>query len=283
MKKHLIHLFLGMLSCFAFMQCNTQNTPVHEADSESSIELKKVWSTDKVLLKPESVIYNPADGYMYVANINGEDAGLDSNGFISQLTTEGKIKKLHWSTGLDSPKGMGIYNNKLYVADVNKVSIIDLISGKVDTTIAVPHSIFLNDISISDEGDVYISDSHNTKIYLLKESKVTTWYDEPTFQLPNGLLVQGNQLIVADMDAGKLFSMDRATKELKEVAKGLPKCDGINAIGNEYLVSCWPGEIYITNNSEAIKLIDTKEERINAADAWYIKEKQLLLVPTSLW
>lgn len=280
MKKHLLIIFLGVVSLTAFVQCNTKNATAHNSEPTATIELKQAWSTDTLLLKPESVIYNPADGYLYVANINGEDAGLDSNGFISRLTTAGEIETLHWATGLDSPKGMGIYKNKLYVADVNKVSIVNLTTGVLDTTIQVPNAIFLNDISISNEGDVYISDSHSSKIYLLNKNGLTIWFDQPKFQLPNGLLVQGNHLIVADMDAGKLFSLDRTTKALKEIAKDLPKCDGINAFGDEFIVSCWPGEIYITNDSTSILLIDTKEKGLNMADAWYIEEKQLLVAPT---
>ena len=171
MKKNLLNLLLAIAVFTAFVQCNTKNTSADQTESKPTVELKKVWSSDTVLLKPESVIYNPADGYLYVANINGEDAGLDSNGFISRLTIDGKIETLHWSTGLDSPKGMGIYHDQLYVADVNKVVIVNLTTGEIDTTIHVPNSIFLNDVSISKAGEVYISDSHTSKIHLLKDKK----------------------------------------------------------------------------------------------------------------
>ncbi len=280
MKRNLLNLFLALAFLIGFIQCNTKNSSANQPEFKPTIELKNVWSSDTILQKPESVIYNPADGYLYVSNINGEDAGLDSNGFISRLTIDGKIETLHWSKGLDAPKGMGIYQNQLFVADVNKVAIISLTTGEIDTIISIPNSIFLNDIAISEEGEIYISDSHTSKIHLLKEKKITTWFDQSTFQLPNGLFVQGDDLIVADMDAGKLFSINRTTKELKELAKDLPKCDGINALRKDYLISCWPGEVYVTNKSSSIRLLDTKEEGLNAADAWFIEEKQLLIIPT---
>lgn len=262
MKKLLVILIFGLLS------------------SSFAQKLELVWQTDTVFQKPESVIYNPSDNFIYVANINGEDAGVDGNGFISRIHLDGSIENLHWVTGLDGPKGMGIFNGKLYVADITKVVVINIKSATIEATYTAPGSIFLNDITIDKKGKVYISDSHAIKVYALENKKLDVWFEEKKFLLPNGLLVKDENLLLADMDAGKLFSINTTTKKVTELANGAPKCDGINTYKNEYILSCWPGEVYVTNKGTSVKLLDTKNQNLNAADAWYIAEKNLFLIPT---
>ena len=81
-------------------------------------QLVKVWETAPVLKTPESVIYCPGNDQIYVANINGNASEKDGNGFISILSSKGEVVNLEWVSGLHAPKGMGIYDGKLYVADI---------------------------------------------------------------------------------------------------------------------------------------------------------------------
>ncbi len=43
-----------------------------ESTKRSTIALVKKWETDTILKVPESVLYNPADKFIYVANIDGK-------------------------------------------------------------------------------------------------------------------------------------------------------------------------------------------------------------------
>jgi hypothetical protein len=62
------------------------------------------WKTDTILKVPESVLYNHADKFIYVSNINGKPDSSDGNGFITRMKLDGSIDKLEWVTGLDDPK-----------------------------------------------------------------------------------------------------------------------------------------------------------------------------------
>jgi hypothetical protein len=56
---------------------------------------------------------------------------------------------------------------------------------------------------------------------------------------------------------------------------------GVNQVNDStFIVSCWPGEVYIAQSGVSTKILDTKEVKQNAADAWYIPSKNLYLIPT---
>src|SRR5690242_16082702 len=84
--------------------------------------LQKIWETSG-LEAPESVLYNSAQKVYYVSNVVGTPTDKDGNGYISQLDENGKIVNQKWVTGLNAPKGLGLYNGKLYVADIDQVVV----------------------------------------------------------------------------------------------------------------------------------------------------------------
>jgi hypothetical protein len=58
--------------------------------------------------------------------------------------------------------------------------------------------------------------------------------------------------------------------------------DGIENVGaNDFIVSCWMGVIYYVNGSgEKQMLLDTRKEKINAADIGFNAGKKIVYVPT---
>src|SRR5215470_2720317 len=80
----------------------------------------KLWETDTVLKVPESVLYDGENKVLYVSNIDGKEPwGKDGKGSIAKIGLDGKIVAVDWVTGLDAPKGLGIYKGKLYAADID--------------------------------------------------------------------------------------------------------------------------------------------------------------------
>ena len=241
----------------------------------------KRWSTDTVFKVPESVLYNQEDKFLYVSNINGAPDSIDGNGFISRLNLDGSIEKLDWVTGLDAPKGMGVYKGKLYVTDIHKLVIIDVASATIEKSILIDSSEFLNDVTVDAKGDVYFTDSGAKRIHLYKEGVVSLWTKDPLLLKPNGILAMENSIRIIDMETGLFYDADYATKKLTGVADTIPGGDGVMEIGkNEYIISCWPGEVYYVNDTVVKKILDTKAEKLNAADAWYVEGESLLVVPT---
>ena len=83
------------------------------------------------------------------------------------------------------------------------------------------------------------------------------------------------------MGSGLFYDADYTTKKLVGVADTIPGGDGVMQIAkNEYIISCWPGEVYYVNDSIVQKILDTKEAKLNAADSWYVEAESLLIIPT---
>ena len=190
----------------------------------------ELWSLDG-FMNPESVYSDPARGVMYVSNVNGTPLDKDGNGFISKISPDGKMGTQKWIEGLNAPKGMVMNGDKLYVSDIDNLVEIDPVAGKVVATYPAEGAVFLNDTAVDAAGNVYVSDIAKRKIWQLKDGKMTIWYEKDDLMHPNGLRIEGDKLIVAGWGkemqddgstkvAGNLFTIDLATKELKNLGSG---------------------------------------------------------------
>lgn len=244
--------------------------------------LTKKWETEAVLNVPESVLYDAARKVLYVSSINGKPGEKDGNGFISKVSLSGKVEKADWVKGLDAPKGMAVYNNKLYIADLTNVVVINTVNGAVLKTIAVEGASFLNDVTVDNKGVVYVSDSEAKRVYKIENDQTSLWMEDLNLKMPNGLLVAGKDLLLLDMEGGVFYKVDMQSKKMSKFAEGVKSGDGIVSVGtNEYLVSNWNGEIsYVDSKGQVELLLDTKAGKINAADIEYIPAQKLLLIPT---
>jgi DNA-binding beta-propeller fold protein YncE len=269
--------YLSVLSVLLIFSCTQTEKEKKTTDVRATLR----WQTDTVLKVPESVYYNPEDKFIYVANINGKPDSADGNGFISRLNLDGKVENLEWLKGLDAPKGMGIYKGKLYVTDIHKLVIIDIATAKVEKSVVVDSSEFLNDVTIDAKGDVYFTDSGAKRIHLYKDGVVSLWSNDPQLIMPNGLLALEKSLRIIDMGSGLFYDADYTTKKLTGVAANIPGGDGVMQISkDEYIISCWPGEVYYVSDTIVKKILDTKHAKLNAADAYYVDGESLLIVPT---
>jgi hypothetical protein len=140
----------------------------------------------------------------------------------------------------------------------------------------------LNDITSDNEGNLYFSDTDRNKIHKYSGGKVTDWRTEG-LNGPNGLLAEQTRILVASQ-VGHDFagiSVDSGTRTL--LADSVGRGDGIafTGIPGYYIVSDWEGEIFMVNPDKTrTSLLRTKEAGSNTADIEYIREMNLLLVPT---
>nr|ARK13765.1 ATP-binding protein [Fibrella sp. ES10-3-2-2] len=248
-------------------------------------KLVKVWETDTTLRVPESVLYDRATDIVYVANIDGKADVLDGTGFISQMTVDGKITNLRWATGLNAPKGMGLYRGKLYVTDVYRLVEINTSTGQAEKTYDAidPKNSFLNDVTVAKDGTVYVTDNRFDKLYRLKDGNWEVLMSGEQLNKPNGVLADGNgSLLLGSTKIGALRRLDLATKKMTTLADGMANTDGIVSDGKGgFFVSDWSGQIFhVDKNGVKQSLLDTRASKINSADIEYIKSRKLLLVPT---
>jgi hypothetical protein len=240
------------------------------------------WETDTLLTTCESVVYDKVNELLYVSNINGMPDAKDGNGFISKVTLEGKITELQWIKGFNAPKGMGIWNGKLYVTDIDRIHEIDIAKGNVSNTFVVEGATFLNDITIDTKGKVYASDTGSGLIVTIEGGKLSTWLDK--LEGPNGLFAEDSILVMALWNTKTLNTINLGNNEILLRADSIENPDGIEAIGNgAYLVSSWNGALhYVDAEWKKTLILDTRTDGVSAADIEYIQEKKLLLIPTFL-
>ncbi len=274
-----------IFSLFLFFACSEKKNQQPEespavVEVPATPELSQVWASDTLLSTPESVLYDSERQVLYVANVNLNPWEKDNNGFISRLDLQGNITDLHWVDGLHGPKGMGVLDGSLFVADIDEVVEIDIASATIVNRYPVPGTPTLNDITVGG-GSVFASGSDSNKVFELKDGNITEIMSED-FGRPNGLYWEPDRLLMLTSNSSMLKSIDLETGEITDLVGELGHGDGIVPVGNgDYLASSWRGELfYITSDWNSIQLLDTREAEINAADIDYIIEENLLLVPT---
>jgi sugar lactone lactonase YvrE len=242
-------------------------------------ELIKKWESDTLFKVPESVLYDGANQVLYVANIDGTDPwAKDGKGSIGKLGLDGKIIAVDWVKGLNSPKGMALYNGNLYVADLSSVVAIEIASGKIASTMTIENAQGLNDVTVDKNGVLYVSDSKGKKVYRIENGKAQVYLEN--LRGPNGVLVYGNDFYL--LDAGGMYKVG-ADKVLTKITEGMDGgTDGIeNVTGNDFIVSCWAGAIwYVHADGTKDLLLDTRQEKKNTADIGYDGKTRMVYVPT---
>ncbi|BCG64067.1 MAG: hypothetical protein methR_P1833 [Methyloprofundus sp.] len=252
---------------------------------------KLVWSVSGLKM-PESVEYDKVNDRYYVSNLNGGVKLKDGNGSIGLIDGSGKLLDVDWVKGLHSPKGLALHNNKLYVADVKQLVVINVNSGKIIARYMAEESEVLNGIAVNKNGTVFVSDWLENRIYKLEEGELKLWLETAKLNSPNGLWVDTKHLYVASWGAGLNDDFSTATSgNIKKISlktktiTTLPQgkhwfnMDGIFPYSTgKWLVSDYiKGEVFVLNAYGKVeKSLKLKK---GAADFYYIDNKKLLIVP----
>jgi len=240
-------------------------------------QLVQIWATDPVVATPESVLPDLKNNLLYTSLIDGGPWDVDGKGGIGRMSIQGKNYDSNWITGLNAPKGLGMFGNKIYAADISEVVVVDIPHRKLLKKIAVEGASGLNDITVSDKGSVYVSDSKTGKIWKIDDDKPVLYLENVTGA--NGLKIIKNDLYYAKGPA--LMKAD-ANKQISQLADVGHDIDGIEPVGNgDFLVSSWIGYIYyVYANGQTELLLDTHEQKKNTADIGYDPIKRIVYVPT---
>jgi hypothetical protein len=239
--------------------------------------LTQIWSTDAIVNTPESVYPDLKNGYLYTSLIEGAPWEADGKGGIGRLKLNGTAYDSTWITGLNAPKGLGVYKGLMYAADLSDVVVIDMARKKIVRKIPVEGASELNDITVTDKGIVYVSDSKTGKIWKIEKEKPVLYLDNVTGA--NGLKTIKDDLYYAK---GPMLMKADSKKQITQIADVGQGIDGIESLGNgDFIVTSWPGYIfYVYAKGNFELLLDTHDKKINSADIGYNPEKKIVYVPT---
>jgi len=248
---------------------------------------------------PESVLYDEAGDRYLVSNINGKPNEADNNGYISEVSPDGKIIKDKFIAGgvskvkLDAPKGTGIFAGILYVSDITVVRKFDLKTGAPKGDIPVPGATFLNDIAVAKDGRVFVSDSGlksgaagfdptgTDAVYVIDKGKLKPLAKSKDLGGPNGLLVVDKGVLVVTFGSNELYRLD--DKGAKQDVTKLPAggLDGIAQAGESLLVSSWQNSsVYRGTLGGSFEPVLT--ELKGPADIGFDSKRKRVLVPRFL-
>ena len=273
-----LFLLMGVLFLAACGGSSDKKT-TEQADSAKTPELVLKWESDSSLKVPESVLFDKAAQVLYVSNIDGTNPWeADGKGSIGKVGLDGKVIAAEWVSGLHGPKGMGMFNGKLYVADLGNIVVIDIAAGKIEKSIPIEGATGLNDISIDPSGVIYITEYLAKKLYKVENEKAELIAENLT--QPNGVLYHNNELFL--LDGTGMFKVN-TDKSLTKIADGMEGgLDGIENIeGNNFIISCWEGALWHVNTDGTKHLLmDTRAEKRNTADIGFDPATKTVYVPT---
>jgi hypothetical protein len=214
----------------------------------------------------------------------------DGMGTIAKISADGKTVNATWVTGLNAPKGIRSYQGTLYTTDIDEIVGIDMASGKVTSKTRVQGAQFLNDTAVGSDGTVYVTDMMGNRIYALKDGKVSVFSEGEDLEFPNGLLVEGDSLVVGGWGKpkpdfttdvpGRLFKLDLKTKMKTPITSDpTANIDGLESDGRGgYIVSDYlAGKILNISASGAVTTITTFMP--STADIGFIAAEKRLIVP----
>lgn len=210
------------------------------------VTAEKMWTSED-LIQVESVLSIPGHQYIYASVINQGEMG-----YVSKLAKDGTVVEKEWSDGIMSPAGMAYYKGFIYVADGTQVHKVELKSGAIVQTYS-SNGMTLNDVTVSASGDIYVSNVFEASIYKIEGDRVIPWISgSAEFLYPNGVLDQGDKLIVGNMATvnflenqltqetlGSLYEVDKTDKSVRLIgpSKNIAAIDGVTSYGEGYLVS----------------------------------------------
>lgn len=238
-------------------------------------KLEKLWETDSIVAVPESVLPDATNSFLFVSLIDGGGWDVDGKGGVGKLGLDGTHYD-YWVHGLNAPKGLGRHGNRLYAADISYVAVIDIAKGRIEKKIDIAGATGLNDITVDDNGIVYVSDSKAGKVYRIEKDVPSLYMDN----LPgaNGLKATKDGLYIL---AKKAVLFADASKNLKTITDLPNGGDGVELVGNgDLLVSEWVGYVYYVHaDGQKELLLDTHNDHKNTADICYDAAKNILYIP----
>lgn len=248
-----------------------------------------------VFQHPESVTSDLK--YFYVSNLGKElkPMATDSDGYITRLSKKGEVLDTNFlpHIPLNSPKGLTVLQDNLWIADVNRILVVSLKNKKLIWTKEFPETKYLNDIVVKDEFTIYVSASDINVIYEidLLQDTLRSYDTQGLIDGPNGMAIDNlsDNLYVAGYGngnkAGYVCRFNLRTGEVNKISNS-GYFDGIYFTYGKYIYTDWGsgskanGKIfqYDVRFNKTIELMP--ELKLDGpADFYFMPAKKLMILP----
>lgn len=271
-------LFLVIASC----NTTTKKKINEQQVTKPEYKLEFLWESDTILQTPESVLIDQDRDVLYVSCVNKNPWEKDGNGYISKLDTSGAIIDLKWITGLNGPKGMGLSGKSLFIADIDELVEASIETGEIINRIELDGKPDLNDITVAEDGTVYVSGSGSVTIYKLNKGSLLPIFTGEEGERFNGLFWEKKRMLLLTSNSSQFKEIPWSSMLANTIAENMGHGDGIAPVGDGgYICTNWKGTVnYVSSEGVVTELLNTLQIEENAADADFCMDKQILFVPT---
>lgn len=246
-----------------------------EAKKQEGPKLVQLWETGPILTTNESVLYYAEQDLLFVSCIAGQPTLRDGIGHIARLKPDGTVLDSAWASGFHAPKGMCVFQDRLYFSDIDRIVSISVHNPDDRLFYPLGGAEFLNDLTPGQRG-VYISDMATGMLHYFEAGIIHTINGD----LPglNGLAYFEDFLYTLSSKGLQKLSM--GGEVLETINAEFTGGDGLVPLGNNrFIASRWQGEIWLIEGDKAQKLLDSKDEEIQTADIGFRPTDNTVFVP----
>ncbi|MEM7084219.1 MAG: hypothetical protein AAF465_15930 [Pseudomonadota bacterium] len=256
---------VGFVSAWTASSVFAQMPPIQRASIE--------WVVTGQFCEPETVLPLP-DNTLLVSNVCG--FSKTGSGFLSRLHADGTVRNWREVDGLDSPLGMALHEDEVYVVDANRVRVLALPALaqvrliELDTRVA-------NDIAIGHDGTLFVSDSARHQVVQVSPSgKQSIIGEAGAFTSANGLAVEGRHVYVG---GERLWCVHLDTGQITTIGPDwLGDIDGIEFERDGSLQITVVGGPLVRLRNGAYEVIGG--EGVSSTNHAYLPTSQLAVIPT---
>jgi sugar lactone lactonase YvrE len=253
--------------------------PKDTASSAGGAGTATLVGTTQGLQTPESVRYDSTLDVFFVANINGNPARKDNNGWIGRVSADQPGRAAVFVAGgqdgvfLHAPKGMAIQGDTLWVTDIDILRGFDKNTGKFVAAVGFwsKNVAFLNDIALGSDGALYITDTgiirdaagemkpsaFGPRIYRLAGRTMTEEVKGDLLAAPNGIAFDAaNTRFILAPFGGKDVQTWRPGALPERLATGPGMYDGVEIVNGRVYVTSWADSaVHVIENGAMRQII----------------------------
>ena len=228
------------------------------------------------LNKPESIVYDPIGDRFLISNVG--------SGSIVALDSKGKYMD-YMPKALNSPKGMALRDDMLFVCEPNRIAAIDVSEAKIVSYYDIEGARALNDIALDEYGVIYATDTEMNCVWIYNPKDGSTEkVMSQLFNKPNGIYYdrpRWQMFVVNFAERSPVMSLDVRDKKVSIFMDSVySQLDGIavDDLGRIF-ISSWAEQMIIEIPQEQNRFLVRKTGLKSPANLYYHLPTNELLVP----